>query len=89
MSFTDRFAYSRPTAATRDLWRSQPSCWPSAQAQHEGQPAPANAVAKQQADDRHVQARLVKKLERPKAQRPSVVTIAVPEVARYNFSDGP
>jgi len=89
MSFTDRFAYSRPQ---RQPGISGDPCHRAGRQprpKHEGQPAPANAVAKQQADDRHAQARLVKKLERPEAQRPSVVTIAVPEVARYSFSDGP
>lgn len=33
--------------------------------------------------------RSVKKLERPEAQRPSGVSIAVPEVVRYDFADGP
>ena len=32
--------------------------------------------------------RLVKKLERPEAQRPSRVSIAVPEMVRYDFADG-
>ena len=34
-------------------------------------------------------ARSVKKLERPEAQRPSGVSIAVPEMVQYDFADGP
>jgi hypothetical protein len=36
-----------------------------------------------------VASRLVKKLDRPGAQRLSGVSIAVPEVVRYDFADGP
>ena len=33
--------------------------------------------------------RSVKKLERPEAQRPSGVSIAVPEMVQYDFAGGP
>lgn len=41
--------------------------------------------------DRHSvgRSRLVKKLERLEAERPRGGSVAVPEVVRYNFADGP